>query len=85
MEKLSYGAKEILKILILEGLMKFKVDTNELKQWAEMHALNYKIIQELINQKILIKISESGGTRVIEYFQLQESYRKCLEELLWER
>jgi hypothetical protein len=84
LERVTDGARKILKILVLEDPKKF-AGRADLNSWViRRMGLHLAFLQELIEHNFLINIVESEGSRTLNYIQLNESYRKCLEELLWE-
>ncbi len=86
MLKLSPDAKELLKRLVLEGHLAFRIDErDELIEWIKNSlSLEPRYIKELLTERFIVDETMSGGTRTIIIRKLNEHYKKYLEELLWQ-
>lgn len=86
LDKLSADAKEILKVLVLEGPRKFlgEIDGNILRLVREYPHLNMDSLKELVSQGFISFEISSAGSRSVRYSYLNESFRRNLEDLLWE-
>ena len=89
--KLDDAAKGILKILIFEGPRKFVqmgASRGEMHSFITQHLKILsaeKSMQELFNSHFILQETKEGFSGSPEfYWYLNESYRKQLEELLWE-
>lgn len=80
--KLSKEAIETLKCLIIDGPM----ECEPIISFLDPELLKYNIedLKELSVNNFVIKKSEYRGGGEIECWTLNENYRKCLEEILWE-
>lgn len=85
LNKLSPDAKELLKRLVLEGHLVFRIDEkDELIEWIQKSLdLEARYIKELLTQRFIVDETMSGGTRTIKIRKLNDHYRKYLEELLF--
>ncbi len=86
LNKLSGGAREILKVVYFEGTNKFTITKrNELQEFIERHPhLNIIFLKDLIRDRFIVIEPMSAGTSTSHYHRLNESYIKYLGELLWE-
>ena len=86
LEKLSPDAKEILKALVLEGPRKFLGDINDdiVRLSREYPHLKMDTLKELSLQGFILVDISSAGSRSVRNTTLNESYRRYLEDLLWE-
>lgn len=83
--KLSPPGKDLLKRLLLEGNLTFRIDEqDEMNKWVKDFGLDYKYVKELIHHRLIVDETVSGGTRTLIYRKLNDPYRKYLEELIWE-
>ena len=82
LKNLSQQAVDLLKRLILEG--SFSFDINDLRKWiTASSSWDVTHLRELENQRFIIDRIDSGGTRTLYFKELNEDYRKYLEELLF--
>lgn len=82
LKDLSNQAVDLLKRIILEG--SFSVRSHDLDKWVTTSGpweVNH--LRELERQRFITNRMESGGTRTLVFKELNEDFRKYLEELLF--
>ena len=82
-DELSDGARNLLQHLILEGNLKLpQIDFNKFI----VEKLRYKqdFLSELRKSRFIVNEEVSGGSKTINYSMTNETYRKHLEEILWQ-
>jgi hypothetical protein len=83
---LTPEAKELLKKLVLQGRLRFRVDENDdFTSWVKNSLkMNPELVKELKEERFIVDETQSGGTRTITIRMLNEPWREYLEELIWE-
>ena len=81
LKKLSPQAINILTRIILEG--SFRLRSRELIEWVQANNWEVSSLKELESERFIILRMESGGSMTLDYKELNEDYRKYLEELLF--
>lgn len=81
--QLSPEAKKLTQRLLIEG--EFRLTVEDLTRLVtKKMGLQGGCINELSNARILVDELESGGSKTLQYRKINPSYRKYLEEILWE-
>jgi hypothetical protein len=86
LSELTQPAVELLKRFVLEGDFSFRSDSsrNELEKWVqESKKWTIEHLRELESKRFIITVTESGGTRTLEFKRFNEPYRKYLEQLIF--
>lgn len=81
LKELTPQAIDLLKRIILEG--SFRLRARELNKWVQECKWEVSSLRELQSQRFIISGLESGGSMTLDYCELNEDYRKYLEELLF--
>ncbi|MFZ5452690.1 MAG: hypothetical protein ACOZF2_12615 [Thermodesulfobacteriota bacterium] len=81
LKELSPQAIDLLKRIILEG--SFRLGLRELIDWVQENKWEVSRLRELQSKRFIVSRKESGGSMTLDYSELNEEYRKYLEELLF--
>jgi hypothetical protein len=83
--KLSPEAISLLKRCLLEGNFSFRTDeADTLQEWVKTtEKYSVQHLKELETNRFVIIVTESGGSRTLQFKRLNEEYRPYLQEVLF--